>query len=262
MHNSADNLKCQLKLDNLSCKKKTSQYEVIACYPHKPDAITEGLKFYKGFLYESTGGNEKEPPLSTLRRVELKTGNVLDEIPVNKMYFAEGLTIIRGKIYQLTLDSGIALVYDLNSMRKPAQQLPYDEDLKVCWGLTDDGKRLIISDGSERLFFVDPKSFKVIGTPISVHLNGETLELLNELEYIKDSIYACLRYSNLIARIDPSTGEVNDLIDLSAIRPTETASCIDCGPNGLAYDAESGHLFVTGKTWPKLYELCLTDKID
>lgn len=253
-----DNPEPQSICDDPACNVVNSQYEVINCYPHDRAALTEGLKFYKGFLYESTGGDESDPPPSSLRRVEIKTGKVIENIPVNEEYFAEGLTIFDGKIFQLTLRSYIALIYNLKTVRKPPSRSRY-KGFNIGWGLTNDSQHLIVSDGTDKLYFVDPKHLKVVGNPIGVHLDGNPLELLNELEYIKDSIYANIRFSNFIARINPVDGKVHNLIDFGAIRPPETASCIDCGPNGIAFDEESGHLFITGKKWPTLFEICLLE---
>ena len=258
MNKPADNPEPESTSDDPACKVVTSQYKVINCYPHDPQAITEGLDFYKGTLYESTGGDVDDPPPSSLRREALKTGAILNQISVNEEYFAEGLTIFNGKVFQLTLKSGIALVYDLKNLTKPPTKRKYN-GFDKGWGLTDDGKHLIVSDGTDKLYFVDPKSFKVVGDPISVSLDGNPQELLNELEYIGGFIYANIRFSNFVARINPVDGKVSSLIDLSAIRPPETESCIDCGPNGIAYDEKTGHLFVTGKQWPTLFEISLID---
>jgi|ERR1041384_118801 glutamine cyclotransferase len=230
------------------------KYEVIDQYPHDPSAYTEGLKFYNSFVYESTGG--RGVTRSSLRRVELRTGRPLDLIAVNENYFAEGLTILNGRLFQLTLDSGVGLIYDVNDLNKPPVEFKYNGWTKG-WGLTDDGRNLILSDGSDQLYFIDPVKIQIIGTPISVNVNGSPILSLNELEYIRGFVYANVLYSELVLRIDPANGNVLGQLDLSALRPPQTTNCVDCVLNGIAYDATSDHLLVTGKDWPTLYRIRL-----
>lgn len=257
MNKSAGDFGGQSIFKDPACKANTSRFKVINCYPHDCRAYTEGLQIHQGFIYESTGGDDDDPPPSSLRRVDLKTGNVLVNIPVNGKYFAEGLTIFGGKIFQLTEKSGVGLIYDLNDLSRPPEMLSYD-GWEIGWGLTNDGENLIVSDGSEMLYFVDPESFKVTGKPLKVHYrNGKPQDSLNELEYIQGYIYANLYPQDQIVRINPQDGTILGKLDLSAIRPQEVKSCNTCELNGIAFDGASGHLFVTGKLWPLLFEIRL-----
>lgn len=234
----------------------TIQYEVVATYDHDPTAYTEGLKFYNGFLYESTGRQAQNQ--STVRRVELDTGHILEKIPINKAYFAEGLTILGGRLFQLTENSGVGLTYDIKDLSQAPVEFKY-KGWVTGWGLTDDGKDLIMSDGTDQLRLINPNRLELVGKSITVSLGGSPLTGLNELEYVKSMIYANVRYSNSVFRIDPKNGEVLAEIDLSALRPPETTLCVDCILNGVAYDQRSDHLFVTGKMWPKLFEIRLVN---
>jgi glutaminyl-peptide cyclotransferase len=232
----------------------TINYKVVHKYPHDRTAYTEGLKFYDSLLYESTGG--KGVNQSTLRRVDMNTGVSLEVVLVNDNYFAEGLTIIDGKLFQLTLDSGLGLIYDVRNLNKPALEFRYNGWAKG-WGLTDDGKNLILSDGSDQLYFIDPLTTQLIGQPISVQANGTTVQSLNELEYVEGLVYANILYSDLILRINPVNGDVLGQIDLRPLRPRETTSCVDCVLNGIAYDEKTGHMLITGKMWPDLFSIWL-----
>jgi len=188
--------------------------------------------------------------------VDLETGQPLDLIAVNENYFAEGLTILNGNLFQLTLDSGVILIYEVKDLSKPAVEVNYNGWTKG-WGLTDDGRNLILSDGSDQLYFIDPAKIQIVGKPISVNVKGSAILGVIELEYIRCFLYANVFYSELVLRIDPANGNVLGLIDLSGLRPPQTTSCVDCVLNGIAYDATSDHLLVTGKHWPTLYRIRL-----
>jgi glutamine cyclotransferase len=226
----------------------TLQYEVVARFPHDVAAFTEGLEFYNGFLFESTGLYGS----STLRRVELMTGSIKDKLSINKNYFAEGLAILHGKIFQLTYKEGVCFVYDLNTMTK-LKEFSYKGQ---GWGLTHDDRNLIMSNQTNQLYLIDPANFAQVGNPINVQSGGKPVNRLNELEYVDGLIYANVLPRSLIIRIDPKTGNVVDQIDLAPLRPRNSDVL-----NGIAHDEKSGHFFVTGKNWDSLFEISLTGKI-
>ena len=232
------------------------KFEKVAEYRHDNEARTQGLVFFRGDLYESTGGDKDSPPLSSLRQVELKTGRPLKIRPVNEDYFAEGLAIFQERVFQLTEDSGVGLIYDVTDLEKPAVAFEYKGWTKG-WGLTHDGKCLIMSDGSDQLRLINPETTELIGDPISVSANGNPCSGLNELESVGSHIYANVIYTDVIVKIDRNDGNVIGQIDLSALRPTETRRCVDCGANGIAFDKASNHFFITGKLWPALFRIRL-----
>jgi glutamine cyclotransferase len=221
-------------------------YRVVHTYPHDPEAFTQGLVFVDGQLYESTGLNGH----SSLRMDDLQTGKVLQHIDVPNQYFAEGLTNWRSNLIQLTWKAHTAFVYDRFSFRQ-LHTLRYDGE---GWGLTQDGRDLILSDGSATLRFLNPETFAVIRR-ITVADHGEPVKELNELEYIHGEIYANIWYSNKIARISPQTGKVLGWIDLTDLVQSLGLQNSKAVLNGIAYDAQHDRLFVTGKLWPKLFEI-------
>ncbi|MGH9752589.1 MAG: glutaminyl-peptide cyclotransferase [Blastocatellia bacterium] len=229
----------------------TYTYEVIKAYPHDKKAFTQGLVFHQGVLYESTGLEGS----SSLRRVELETGKVLKKIDVPAQFFAEGLALFNGHLYQLTWQTQQGFVYDLDSFEK-LREFSYAGE---GWGLTRDANSLIMSDGSSRLRFLDPHTFDV-QRMITVQDGRRDVAQLNELEYIKGEIYANVWQTNRIARIDPQSGRVSAWIDLSGLLPSEARLDPDAVLNGIAYDETSDRLFVTGKRWPKLFEIKLKQR--
>jgi len=235
-------------------------YEVVNTYPHDRDAFTQGLVFDNGTLLESTG-LEKH---STLRRVELQTGKVLQKTDVPPFYFAEGMTLFGGKIYQLTWKAEKGFIYDPQTFQKTGE-FPYTGE---GWGLTHDADSLILSDGSDKLRFLDPNSFQVKRT-ISVTDAGQPVTSINELEYVRGEILANIwpllepgveKYRDQIARIDPQTGQVKGWIDMKGLLQPGEAASEDAVLNGIAYDEQGDRLFVTGKLWPKLFEVRLKQK--
>jgi glutamine cyclotransferase len=226
-------------------------YKVIHTYPHDEQAFTQGLIFIDGQLYESTGLNGH----STLRMDDLETGKVLQHIDVPAQYFAEGLTNWHSNLVQLTWKAHTAFVYDRFSFRL-LKTLHYDGE---GWGLTQDGKNLILSDGSATLRFLNPETFQVVRR-INVTDQGQPVKELNELEYIHGQIYANVWYSNKIARISPQTGKVLGWIDLSDLVSSLGLQNQDAVLNGIAYDAQHDRLFITGKLWPKLFEIKVTEE--
>jgi glutamine cyclotransferase len=226
-------------------------YEVVNTFPHDPTSFTQGLIFHEGALIESTGLEGR----STLRRVELQTGRVLQNVDVPKFYFAEGMTLFGGKIYQLTWKGEKGFVYDARTFEKTGEFSYTGEG----WGLTHDADSLILSDGSEQIRFIDPETGKVKRT-INVLDGNRPLKEINELEYVKGEIYANVWHEDRVARIDPQSGHINGWIDLSGLLRRGEAGSPEAVLNGIAYDEKGDRLFVTGKLWPKLFEIRLKQK--
>ena len=226
-------------------------YQVINTWPHDTQAYTQGLAFHDGNLFESTGLRGS----SSLRRVELETGKVKKKVDVRREYFAEGMTIFKDKIFQLTWQEQTGFVYDLKKLEREGE-FTYEGQ---GWGLTHDNQSLIMSDGTNRIRFLDPVTFKLQRT-ISVYDNGHALMEINELEYIKGEIYANIWKTNRIVRIDPATGGINAWIDMTGLHhegdDPDSENCL----NGIAYDTASDRLFVTGKRWPNVFEIRLVRK--
>ena len=223
-------------------------YRVVNVYPHDPRAYTQGLIFRNGFLYESTGLNGR----STLRKVELTTGEVLQEERLDRQYFAEGLTELGGRLFQLTWKSNAAFVYDLPTFTLERTFTFTGEG----WGLTHDGTRLIVSDGTDVLRFFEPSTFRPLGG-VPVVDAGLPVGNLNELEYVRGEIYANVWPTDRIARISPDSGRVLAWIDLTGLLPTVGRLDSQAVLNGIAFDPEEDRLFVTGKLWPNLFEITL-----
>lgn len=220
-------------------------YRLIACYPHDARAFTQGLLVRDGQLYESTGLNGR----SSLRRVRLETGEVLQKRDVARRYFAEGLTEHGGELFQLTWESGLAFVYDRQTFDLRRTMRYRGEG----WGLTTDGTRLILSDGSDTLRFLDPSTFEVTGR-LRVEDDGKGVERLNELEFVRGFVLANVWLTDRIAIIEPESGKVAGWLDLAGLGPPSSA-ITNAVLNGIAYDAGRDRLFVTGKLWPTLYEI-------
>jgi len=247
-------------------------YEIVGEYPHDPEASTQGLIYHNGFLYESTGPT----PISSLRKVRLETGEVIQRRALHEWYFGEGLTEWDGKLIQLTpirkqlhltdihdvssfidmfrwhIDRNKGFTYDLASL-EPRSEFSYHRE---AWGLTRDGRRLIMSDGTSRIRFFDPATFTELGQ-IEVTDGREPVDSLNELEFVKGKIYANIFLEDRIAIIDPELAEVDSWIDLSGLKSGMTALPDDKTTilNGIAYDEAGDRLFVTGKLWPKVFEI-------
>ena len=221
-------------------------YNIVNTYLHDRNAFTQGLVFENGVLYEGTGRFGR----STLRRVELETGEVLQIHELPAQFFGEGITIYGSKVIQLTWQSNVGFVYDKNSFEL-LQEFNYSTE---GWGITHDGKRLIMSDGTSTLHFLDPQTFEGIGQ-LGVFDNDGPVNRLNELEYVQGEIYANVWQTDRIARIAPGTGQVIGWIELGGLLSPEDHSESVSVLNGIAYDAENDRLFVTGKLWPKLFEI-------
>jgi glutamine cyclotransferase len=232
----------------------TYGYQVVRSYPHDRAAFTQGLIFRDGVFYEGTGLNGQ----SGIRKVKLETGEVLQVKPLGAEYFGEGITDWKGQIVQLTWQSEVGFVYDMQTF-EPVKRWAYTGE---GWGLTHDETRLIMSDGSPQLRFIDPATFKETGR-ITVRDAGQPVERLNELEYVKGEIFANVWLTDRIARISPKDGRVTGWIDLAGLlSPSERADVQREGGtlNGIAYDAAGDRLFVTGKLWPRVFEIRLVKR--
>jgi glutamine cyclotransferase len=226
-------------------------YEVVHSYPHDPEAFTQGFLFENGMFYESTGLYGA----SSIRRVIPQVGQVLNRTDFPEKVFAEGLTLFDGKLYMLTWKSERGAICDPTSL----QQLTQFAYTGEGWGLTHDATSLIMSNGSSELRFLDPKTFAVQRT-IEVKQEGKPIDQLNELEFVKGEIYSNVWKSDTILRIDPKDGRVTGVIDLTGLHPLDRDEDIDNVLNGIAYDAAGDRLFVTGKRWPKVFEIKLVKK--
>lgn len=233
-------------------KIKSEQYEVLNAWPHDCKAFTEGLEFFNGVLYESTGGDKDTPDigLSSIRRFSLTNSRASKTVAIDEKYFAEGLTICGDRIFQLTYRSRVGFIYNLSDLTRVGE-FHYEGE---GWGLTNDNTNLIMSDGTSIIRFLDPANFKVVHA-IPVTEGNEPLDRLNELEFANGRIYANVWYQKRIVAIDPSSGSVVDSIDLTNLcRPYDQTGVL----NGIAYDKKLDRWFVTGKKWPKLFEIRFT----
>ena len=224
-------------------------YQIVHAYPHDPHAFTEGLFYLDGFLYESTGLEGQ----SSIRKVQIETGEVLQRLSVPSRYFGEGIVNWKGHLVSLTWKSQIGFVYDLRTFRLQRHFSYAGEG----WALTQDGSHLIMSDGTDQLRWLDPETLRETGR-LSVSFSGKPLRDLNELEWVRGEIYANVWQTNWIARIDPHSGAVVGLIDCRGLLESGdfVAGQTDV-LNGIAYDAQGDRLFITGKNWPKLFEIQL-----
>ncbi len=223
--------------------------EIIAAYPHDPQAFTQGLAFNRGQMYESTGQYGE----SSLRRVDYISGSIEQIAPLNRAFFAEGITILDDKIYQLTWRSGVGAIYEIDSFEVIGTFRYAGEG----WGLTHNGSELILSDGTASIRFIDPADFSVVRTIEVSNAEGPVAQL-NELEYVDDEIWANIWYEDIIVRIDATSGQILGTIDVSKIYPAASRGREEVA-NGIAYDKDANRLFITGKNWPQLFEIRLVD---
>lgn len=222
-----------------------NRFEVVRNYPHDPEAFTQGLVFFDGVLYEGTGLHGR----SGIRKVRLENGEVLQVQKLEDRHFGEGIAVVGQSIVQLTYQSGVGFVYDRNTFQR-TKTFNYRGE---GWGLAYDGTRLVMSDGSATLRFLDPATLNETGR-LQVRDGGRPVEKLNELEIVKGEIFANVWGTDRIARISPKTGVVAGWIDLSGLLNPRDPANTDV-LNGIAYDAAKDRLFVTGKLWPKLFEI-------
>jgi len=232
-------------------------YKIIQSYPHDKKAYTQGLEYYNGFLYETTGHRGE----STLRKVEIKTGKVLQKTALDKKYFGEGMTIVNNKIFWLTWENKKGFVYDLKTFEQK-KEFAYVKS-KEGWGLTQNETELIKSDGTNKIWFLDKETQKEKRS-IQVYTNNRAVDKLNELELINGKLYANKWQQNTIIIINPNTGIVEGLADLRGLKKemekTQKLIPQDEVLNGIAFDAKNNRLFVTGKNWGKLFEIKLIKK--
>lgn len=224
--------------------------EVVAEYPHDTESYTQGLFFDQGQMYESTGVHGK----STFRKVDLETGKALQRLDFDKKYFVEGSVMWKGNLYILTWESRLAFVYD-------AETLEYKSTWKYPregWGITTDGKNLIASDGSANIYFMD-ENF-ALDRKILVRLDERPVRFLNELEYIDGKIWANVYTSNEIVIINPKDGKIQGVIDCRGLLPSHLRTDTTDVLNGIAYDDKTGKIYLTGKNWPRLYEVRLVER--
>ena len=228
--------------------------DIVHTYPHDAQAFTEGLFYLNGFLYESTGLEQH----SSIRKVQIATGKVVQKIDIPAQYFGEGIVNWKGRLISLTWKSQVGFVYDLATFKRQGQWSYPGEG----WALTQDGKRIIMSDGTPQLRFIDPQTFRETGR-LQVTIDGKPLQNVNELEWVKGEIFANVWQTNWIVRIDPDSGKVIGVIDLAGLlRPTDQVAGQTDVLNGIAYDAKRDRLFVTGKNWPKLFEIRLHARLE
>lgn len=225
---------------------REAHYEVVGSYPHDTKAFLQGLVWHNGFLYESTGLEGQ----SALRKVELQTGKVVKEHKLADDLFGEGLARVDNRLIQLTWTTERGFVYDLDTFRI-LREFSYKTE---GWGLTFDGTNLIMSDGSDALIFLDAQTFQPV-RKLSVKRNGRAVSQLNELEYIEGEIWANVWQQDVILRIDPKTGQVTSFLNMRGILPTQSRRGTEDVLNGIAYDPEQKRIFVSGKLWPKLFEI-------
>ncbi len=246
--NNSETVKPTTGVNNIS-------YSVVRTYPHDTSSFTQGLVIYKGQLYEGTGGSDAFPEShrnSQLLKVDLISGKAQKSLSLPGTYFGEGITVLNDTIYQLTWQQKVVFVYNMDF--KKIKEFPINTE---GWGITHNGKELIVSDGSSNLYFYDPSTFKLLHTQ-SVTIGAELSFNLNELEYIDGFVYANQWQQPYIFKIDPSSGQVVGRIDLTQI--WNRIRQIDPGadvPNGIAFDADTKKIYITGKKWPELYEIRL-----
>ncbi len=226
-------------------------YEILATLPHDPTCYTQGLVIDEGVFFESCGLYEQ----SSLRKVDPTSGVVQAETELDTSYFAEGLVLLEGKLYQLTWKENTGFVYDANTLEL-LRTFNYQTE---GWGLTTDGSALILSDGSNTLYWVDSGTMHVV-RQVNVSYQGQPVEYLNELEYINGTIFANIYLTDTIVAIDPDDGSVVSLIDLTGLRPEQNLGMQGEVLNGIAYDSINDKLYLTGKNWPNLYEVRLLPK--
>jgi glutaminyl-peptide cyclotransferase len=227
-------------------------HRVIDLYPHDKHSQTEGFELHNGFIYEGTGPCKDGP--SSLRKIDLETGKIVKHVSLPSPIFGEGVTIFRNRIIQLTYQSKTGYVYELETF-KQIKTFSYDTE---GWGLTHDSKNLIMSDGTSTLQFLDPETFEVVKR-IQVHDKNGEIRAVNELEYIKGYIYANIFLTEIIKKIDPETGMVVESFNLRTILKGHHKFGFDDPANGIAYDSESDTLLVTGKYWPYIFRIKLSD---
>ena len=235
---------------------KVLTYTIVNTYPHDIKAYTEGLEFYRDTLYEGTGngaGNDTGiKGVSSMRKVDYKTGTVIKKVEYPEVVFGEGISILNGKIYQLTYKQNECYVYDVTTFKK-LKTLPYYKEMEG-WGMTNDGKNLYYNDGSEKIHIVNPETFQQIDY-LNVYSGGSKIPSINELEWVDGKIYSNIYQKNFMIVINPKNGAVEAMLDLSDLENKRTKlSDVDV-LNGIAYNPKTKTFFVTGKNWDKMFEI-------
>ena len=232
---------------------KVYSYRIVNEYPHDNHAFTQGFVFHNGFFYESTG----QLGSSSLRKVDIETGKILQKIDLDRKYFGEGMTILNDKIYLLTWRKKIGFIYDLETFELLGT-FDYNQS-KEGWGLTHNNEKLIKTDGSERMWFLNPETLEEESF-IETYTNKRKAEKLNELEFVKGKIYANIWQQNSILIVEPYSGAIEAIVNLKGLQGKAGQDGEDNVLNGIAYDAEKDRLFVTGKNWNKVFEIKLIEK--
>ncbi|RZJ27864.1 MAG: glutaminyl-peptide cyclotransferase [Flavobacterium sp.] len=230
---------------------KLLKYTVVNKYPHDVKSFTEGLEFFRDTLMESTGQNGK----SYFRKLDYRTGKVFKQVDIDSKYFGEGITVIGGKIYQLTWQSNVGFIYDANTLKKE-KTFNFDKPIEG-WGMTNDGKYIYQTDGTEKVWKMDPATQKMIGS-INVYWAANKIKSLNEIEYINGKIYGNIWQKDAIAIINPETGAVEGVCDLSGLRKDVKNADAEV-LNGIAYNPKTKTIFVTGKNWDTLFEIKISE---
>lgn len=230
---------------------KLLQYEIVNTFAHDVNAFTQGYEFYKDTLIESTGQHGR----SYVAKTNFKTGEIYKKVDLDQQYFGEGITVLNDKIYQLTWQNAEGFVYDAKTMKK-IKSFPYDKKIEG-WGLTNDGKYLYQSDGTEKIWKMDPETLKLIDY-VNVYTNESKIKSVNEIEWINGKIYGNIWQRDAIAVINPENGAVEAVLDLSALRAKLTSPQAEV-LNGIAYNPKTKTIFVTGKNWDKSFELKVTE---
>lgn len=228
---------------------KLLNFTIINTYPHDNKAFTEGFEFYNGFLYESTGHNGE----STIRKTDYKTGKVLQKVDLDAKYFGEGITFINGKVFQLSWQSNTGFIYSAENL-KLEKTFTYDKKIEG-WGMTNDSKFIYQSDGTEKIWKMNPENQKMLDF-INVYTNTSKIKSINELEWIDGKIYANVWQKDAIMIVDPISGAVESVIDLSSLR-TKVKATEEDTLNGIAYNPATKTIFVTGKNWDKVFEITI-----
>ena len=231
---------------------KLLKYTIVNTYPHDSNAFTQGYEFYNDTLIESTGQNGK----SYVAKTDFKTGKTYKKVDLDQQYFGEGITILNDKIYQLTWQNAEGFIYDAKSMKK-IKSFPYDKKIEG-WGLTNDGKYLYQSDGTEKIWRMDPETQKLIDY-INVYTNESKIKSVNEIEWIEGKIYGNIWFKDAIAVINPENGTVEAVLDLSGLRAKVTNVDAEKVLNGIAYNSKTKTIFVTGKNWDKAFEIKVSE---
>ena len=231
-----------------NCAAEAPSFTIVNKFPHDPAAFTQGLLYHNGVFFESTGLYGR----SSLRKVEPETGQVLQQLRLPQQLFAEGLALVKGVLIQLTWREKKALLYNSDTFELIGE-FNYNTE---GWGLTYDGQQLIMSDGSAKLYFRDPNTFKITNT-VTVTEDGKSVDMLNELEYIDGEVWANVWQTNDIVRIDPATGKVTQRLNFTGLLSDTDRTGQEDVLNGIAYDAEGQRLFITGKLYAHIYQVAL-----